>query len=60
MELELPKIYHEPLNNIDSVDQGNPSGQYHFGRCLENGIGIGRDATRAADSYLLSADQPAA
>jgi TPR repeat protein len=40
-----------------SADQGNSYGQSAFGRCLENGLGIGKDLIRAAEYYRLSAEQ---
>jgi TPR repeat protein len=40
-----------------SAEQGNSYGQYAFGQCLENGIGVEKDLKRAAEYYRLSAEQ---
>jgi TPR repeat protein len=39
-----------------AAEQGHLAGQYHFARCLEEGIGAEEDLVRGAADYLLSAD----
>jgi hypothetical protein len=37
-----------------SADQGNPGGQYFYGRCLEHGDGIKQDLINAVRYYELA------
>jgi TPR repeat protein len=41
---------------ILSADRGNASAQVDYGRCLEYGIGIAKNAWEAVKYYKLSAD----